>query len=722
MKTKKQLKDLIAQMTLDEKVGQLIQIEANFFLMGTETLTGPDQAFRLNPDDLKKIGTALNTNGSEKAIAIQKKHLEEDRNKIPLLFMQDVIHGYKTTYPIPLAMGASFDAKLMEECCRMAAREASASGLHLTFTPMVDYVRDARWGRVMETCGEDAMLNGIMGAAQVRGFQGDDIADPDRIATCVKHYAGYGGAEAGRDYNTVEISERLLREYYLPAYKACIDAGTKMLMPSFNSLNGVPSIANKWLMHDVLRKEWNFTGVVISDYNAVEELVAHGVAENEKVAAKMAFDAGCDIGMMSKAYYNHLETLVKEGAVAEVDIDKAVLKILELKNELGLFDDPYHGASVEKEKATLLSPEHRAIARKAAEKGAVLLKNEGVLPFSENIGKVALIGPLAQTRAITGSWSCMVALEDCVSVEEGVKALLGEDRVLTAKGCSAYYNECSTEGFAEAVAAAKEADAVVLCLGEPFEYSGESNCRAELTLPGVQTELAKAVMEANPNTAVLLFNGRPLALTDLEPIVPAILDIWFPGCEGGNAAANLLFGRANPSGKVTMSFPKAVGQCPIYYNHPNTGRPKTVPEDVFQGCQSNYVDCGNLPLYSFGHGLSYSNFVYESLSLDTASMTKDSAINVTVTVRNDSEIAGEEVVQLYLHDLVASAVRPIQSLIAFEKVALAAGERKAVTFTITEPMLRFYDFSCSFISELGTFTVSTGYADHLLFTTEFTLG
>lgn len=715
------IKKLIAQMTIDEKIGQLIQLNANFFGESQAEITGPLQGLGIDPKDLPNVGSTLNFHGAAEMVKLQNKHMKEDRNKIPMLFMMDVIHGYRTIYPIPLALGASFDPETVAECSRMAAKEASAGGIQVTFTPMVDYARDARWGRVMETCGEDPLLNGIMGAAQVRAFQGDDLSDPDNLATCVKHFAAYGGAEAGRDYNTVEISERLLREYYFPAYKACIDAGVTMLMPSFNSLNGVPSIANRWLMKQVLKNEWKYEGVVISDYNAIGELYKHGITDDQKKAAEMSFDCGCDIEMMSAAYYNNLKTLIEEGRFSEAELDAAVERVLNLKKELGLFEDPLRGASPEKEAAVCLTPEHRDIARRAAENCAVLLKNDGVLPFSEDVKKIALIGPFADTNEIKGSWSCNGQNDECVSVAEGVRRLLPNATVTVARGCSAQWNELSKEGFAEAVSAAKDADVVILCLGEPQKYSGEGNSRADIGLPGVQNELAKEVLAVNSNAAALIFNGRPLVLTELSEIAPAILDIWFPGSEGGNAAANLLFGKVNPSGKVSMSFPKAVGQCPIYYNHPSTGRPKRTPENEHQGYASNYIGCGNLPLYPFGHGLSYTTFTYEALELDRTEMTADDTLTVRITVKNDGNREGKEVVQLYMHDLFASTVRPIQSLIGFEKITLAPGERKTVTFKVTEPMLRFYDAECNFISEPGEFTLSTGCADNLILTQKFEL-
>lgn len=715
-----ELKKLLSGMTVEEKVGQLIQVNAMFLGETTADITGPKDSLCLTDSMIKNIGSTLNFHSFDEMKAIQDKHLAEDRNKIPLAFMMDVIHGYKTIYPISLAMGASFDPELMKECTKMAAKEASAGGVQVTFAPMVDYARDARWGRVMETCGEDPYLNCVMGAAQVEAFQGDDISNYDNLAACVKHFAAYGGAEAGRDYNTVEISERLLREYYLPSYKACIDAGVRMLMPSFNTLNGVPSVANKWL-GKVLNEEWGFKGTVISDYNAIGELYKHGITDNMRDATKMAFDNGCDIDMMSKAYSSSLIDLVNEGIISEEKLDESVLKVLMLKRDLGLFEDPYHGASAEKENALCLCPEHRALAKRAAEECAVLLKNNGVLPLSKDIKSIALIGPFADNNAIKGFWSCNGEDKDCVTVKSGVENLLPGVKVTVVKGCSAEWNQLSKDGFAEAVEAAKNADAVVLCVGEPQNYNGEGNSRADIGLPGVQLELAKEVLAVNENAVAVVFTGRPLTLVELDEIAPAILNMWFPGTEGGNAAAALLFGDANPSGKVTMSFPKAVGQCPIYYNHPSTGRPKNREELYHEAYTSNYIGCGNLPLYSFGHGLSYSKFVYESLELDTDTMTNDSSITVTVTVRNDSDRPGKEVVQLYMRDLFASAVRPIQSLIDFKKVEIGAGETAKVTFKVSEPQLRFYDADCNYISEPGKFHLSTGYADHLLHTKTFEL-
>ena len=716
------LKKLLNQMTFEEKVGQLAQYNANVLQDTAADITGPRTHLGLTKEQLTYVGSVLNFKNPKEVRAIQDAHLAADRNRIPMIFMMDVIHGYRTIFPIPLAMGCSFDTQLVADCSRMAAKEATAGGVQVTFTPMVDYVRDARWGRVMETCGEDPMLNGRMGAAQVRAFQGDDLSQTENMATCVKHFAAYGGAEAGRDYNTVELSEHCLREYYLPAYKACIDAGAAMVMPAFNTLNGVPCIANSWLMRNVLRQQWSFDGVVISDYNAVGELLTHGVAADRKEAAKLAFSNGCDMEMCSSTYCHHLQELVDEGVITMEQVDAAVLRVLELKQKLGLFEDPYHGAAdAEEPEGVFLLPQSRALVRKAAEDCAVLLKNEGVLPLSETVKKIALIGPMADEHKIIGFWSCNGRNEESVTVREGIAALLPGAEIVVVRGCGNLWDDTDCSGFEEAIAAARAADAVVLCLGEPQNYSGEGNSRTDIILPGVQNALAAAVAAVNPNTAALTFSGRPLDLTALHSTVPAILHMWFPGTEGGSAAANLLFGRANPSGKLSMSFPKAVGQCPVYYNHTNTGRPKRNAEYTHAPYTSNYIGCGNLPLYSFGHGLSYSQFVYEDLALSAERMDAGESIRVTVTVRNDSDVPGKETVMLYMRDLVGSNARPVQQLADFQKVEFAAHERKTVSFTVTEQMLRFWNNENQFVSEPGVFELSTGWADHLLHTKQFTL-
>lgn len=715
------IEKLLSQMTLDEKIGQLAQYNANVFIDSSAEITGPKAFFGLTDEDISRVGSVLNYSSLEEMKAIQEKHLAEDPNKIPMVFMMDVIHGFRTIYPIPMALGASFDPDLAEECSRMAALEASANGVQVTFTPMVDYSRDPRWGRVMESCGEEPLVTSAIAAAQVRGFQGEDLSDPDNIATCVKHFAAYGGAEAGRDYNMVELSQRELREFYLPSYKAAMDAGCAMVMPSFNSLNGIPSIANPWLMKTVLKDEWGYDGVVISDYNAVGELLPHGVAADMKQAAKLAFAQGCDIEMCSSGYVHHLKELVEEGVFSEAQVDAAAERVLRLKERLGLFEDPYRGADQKKADKRILCSGHREIVRRAAEESAVLLKNDGILPLPETVKKIALIGPFADEKAIIGFWSCNGRDEDSTTIAQGVTALLKDSEVTVVKGCGNQWDDLDASGIPAAVQAAKDAEVVVLCLGEPQNYSGEGNCRTDLGLPGMQLELARLVIAANPNTAAVLFNGRPLVLTELDAIAPAILTMWFPGTEGGSAVANLLFGRANPCGKVPMTFPRSVGQIPIYYNHTSTGRPHWTKTAGQRRFASDYIDCATLPLYSFGHGLSYSGFVYSDLQLSARKLTADGELTVTVKVKNDSNVPGKEVVQLYMQDVIGSVVRPVQQLIGFQKIAFAPGEEKTVTFTVTEPMLRFWNFDNQHVSEPGAFRLMVGYADHFAAEAEFEL-
>ena len=715
------LKELLSSMTLEEKVGQLVQCNAGQFIQNNLGITGPDGEL-LPAEDLNRVmGSVLTFENAEQAKALQDRHLAADPKKIPLLLMLDVIHGLRTTYPIPLAVGCGFDDALVAECADMARKESAACGVHVTFNPMVDTARDARWGRILETYSEEPLVNGRMGAAIVKATQGDDLSDPENVACCVKHFAAYGAAEAGRDYNTVEVSERMLRETYLPAYKACLDAGARLIMPSFNSLNGIPSVANKWLMNRVLREEWGFDGVVISDYDAVGELVTHGVADGPEDAARLAMEAGCDIDMVKNIYYRYLAGLVRGGVVPEKMLDDAVMRVLRLKNDLGLFENPYHGADEEKERAVYLCPAHREIARRAAEETAVLLKNDGVLPLRKGLKRVALIGPFAEETRLNGFWSRPGAEKDTVTIPEGIRNLMPDLDLVIEKGCGAEIGDTDRSGIARAVRAAAGAEAVILVLGEPENDSGEGRSRADLTLPGMQQELAEQVIAANPNTAVVLFNGRPLVLAELDRIAPAMLEMWYPGTEAGNALARLLWGEANPCGKLSAGLPRATGQYPMPYNRMNTGRPKPQPDTKAFPFSSCYLDTPNLPLYSFGYGLSYTEFEYESLELDRTSITRDEALRVTVTLRNAGQRAGKEVVQLYMRDRVASVVRPVQQLIDYRKVFLAPGERAEVTFMVTEKQLRLWNFDCREVSEPGVFELSCGWADHLLLTKAFEL-
>jgi len=719
--TEEKLRQLLDSLTLEEKVGQLVQCNAGQFIENHMAITGPEGELLPAEDLCRVMGSVLTFENAAQARALQDMHLQADPKKIPLLLMLDVIHGMRTTYPIPLAMGCSFDDGLMAQCAAMARREASACGVHVVFNPMVDTARDARWGRILETNSEEPLLNSRMGAALVRATQGEDLSDPENIACCVKHYAAYGAGEAGRDYNGVEVSERSLRETYLPAYKACVDAGARMIMPSFNALNGIPSVANRWLMNRVLREEWGFRGVVISDYDAVGELVTHGVAENLRDAVVQAMAAGCDIDMVKNAYYLHLADLVREGVISEEAVNTAALRVLRLKNELGLFENPYHGASEEREKEVYLCPEHRSLARRAAEESAVLLKNNGVLPLKRDLKRVALIGPFAEETHLNGFWSRPGAEKDTVTLPEGIRGLLPEAELTVVRGCGAAFEDTDESGIPAAAQAAREAEAVILVLGEPEDYSGEGRSRADLSLPGPQMALARAVIAANPNTAVVLFNGRPLVLTELAALSPALLEMWYPGTEAGNALARLLWGWANPCGKLSAGLPRAAGQYPLPYNRMNTGRPKPQPDSRAFPFSSCYLDTPNLPLYSFGYGLSYTAFAYESLTLDRDSLRPGETLTVTVTVANTGSVAGKETVQLYLRDRVASVVRPVQQLIDYRKVSLEPGELAEVVFTVTEEQLRFWNFECEYVSEPGTFELSTGFADHLILTRAFEL-
>jgi len=697
------IKALLDKMTVKEKAYQLLQLNTLAYSVdkGVVKITGPVAQDEIDKDYIFEAGSALNSVGAQRMIDIQSNYLKNSNNKIPLVLMQDVIHGYRTIYPINLAISASFDTKLAHDCAAMAAKEASIDGVQVTFAPMVDLVRDARWGRVMESSGEDPYLGCKMAKATVEGYQGD--MGKYNIAACVKHFAAYGAAESGRDYNTVDMSERTLREYYLPTYKAAIDAGVKMLMTSFNSLNGIPAAGNKWLVNDVLRKEWGYDGVVISDYASFKEMITHGYAENTKDAAHKAMTASGDIEMVSTTYAMNMEELVAEGKITMEQLDKAVLRVLKLKEELGMFDNPYRYTNVEEAERIILCPEHRDLARYAAEQCAVLLKNDGVLPLSEDVRSVAVIGPLANTGEIYGNWPCGAKAEETIPVFEGIKAIVG-DRAKYAKGCDVALNSTDYSGIEEAVELAAKSEAVILCLGEDQFDSGEGHCKSKLELPYAQYKLLFEVLKVNKNVAVLLFTGRPLALERLDKNAPAILNMWMPGTEGGNAAANLVFGRAVPSGKLTMSFPYTVGQCPIYYNQYMTGRPKPETDERIT-FTSSFIDVPNRPLYPFGHGLSYTTFEYSDHKIDKTQMKVGEKITASVKVKNVGKYKAKETVQLYIRDLVGSVVRPIKELKGFEKIELNAGEERVVSFEINEESLAFVGADMQRKAEKGKFQV-----------------
>lgn len=720
---KEELKELLKDMSLKEKTGQMLQLMGIFFLEDADSvLTGPWQSLGIEEEDIRTAGSILGTYGADTLMKIQKAYMEKQPHHIPMLFMMDVIHGMKTIFPAPLGLGAAFDPELAERCVAVAAKEASVSGLHVVFSPMADLVRDARWGRVMESTGEDPYLNGRYAQAQVKGFQGEDMGQPYKVCSCIKHFAAYGGAEAGRDYNTVELSEHTLRDFYLPAYKAGIDAKAGMVMTSFNTVNGIPASTNRWLMRDILREEMGFDGVLISDFSAIMETIAHGYSADEKDAAKKALEAGVDIDMMTGVYAGNLCKLVEEGEVEEAQIDECVLRILELKNRLGLFENPYKDADPKKEKTVVLCEEHRRLAREAAAKSFVLLKNEGILPIDAT-KKIAFIGPYTNNKEIISSWAVTGNVSDCVTMEEAAREVLDTVHTTYHAGSPMLENEYELIGFggvlahdvseaeqqkmlAEAVAAAKEADIVIMPLGEHYQQSGEASSRAMIDVPVVQMRLLREVAKVNENIVVVLFSGRPLDIRELSRTAKAVLEVWFPGTEGGHAIMDVLTGKVNPSGKLSMSFPYCVGQIPVHYDAYSTGRPDL--EGKKEKFRSKYQDIPNEPLYPFGYGLSYTTYEISPVSLSSEVLTDEGLVEASVKIKNTGKAAGTEVVQLYIQDITASVVRPVKELKGFQKVELAPGEEKSVTFVIEEPMLRFLRADGTVGSEEGKFHLWIG--------------
>lgn len=714
-----ELKRLLSEMSLEEKIGQMIQIPGYFFEDGH--LTGPALKMGLENDDLYLAGSLLSVIGAEKIVSLQKTFMEKQPHHIPMLFMADIINGYRTVYPIPLAQGCSFDPDLAERCASLAARESAASGLHVTFSPMADLVRDARWGRVMESTGEDAYLNGEMAAAMVRGYQGSDLAEKGRIAACLKHFAGYGAPDGGRDYNTVELSPRTLLDDYMPAYQRAMEADTAMVMTSFNTLDRVPSSANKWLLQTILREQMGFEGVIISDWGALFELLNHGIAADLEEAARLSIQAGVDIDMSSPVYPKALKKLVDAGIVPVELIDLAAWRILELKNKLGLFENPCKDASAEAEQKVLLCPEHRQIAQEAAEKSFVLLKNDGnTLPLDLH-ASVACIGPYWDTNKLKGAWSIFAEDEDCATLKE-VFEKLPFPSVQFAEGCAiadpgtfiVAFRETKEidspdpeKALAEAVKLARSADQVVLALGEHRETTGEGASHGNLTLPECQLRLLKEVAAVNPNVSVVLFTGRPLDIRAVQQYAKAILVAWMPGTEGAKALARVLTGEVAPSGRLSMAFPYCVGQVPIHYNQMRTGRPfhgDYRKERFF----SKYLDIPNEPLYPFGFGLTYTSFAHSPVTLDQTALRAGETLHASVRVTNTGKRAGTETVQLYIRDVAGSVTRPIRELKGFRKIALEPGASQEITFEITEDMLRFHDIHMNFTSEPGAFEVYIG--------------
>ncbi|MCM3173200.1 beta-glucosidase BglX [Paenibacillus sp. MER 99-2] len=703
-----QLIDLVGQMTLEEKTAQLLQLTSNFY-EGTDTqgqITGPMEEMGITKQSVEASGSILGLSGAQAIIDVQQAYMEKSRLGIPLLFMADVVHGFKTIFPIPLAIGCSWDTQLAEKSAEIAARESAVSGLHVTFAPMVDLVRDPRWGRVMETTGEDPYLNSLFAAAFVRGYQGDNLKEEtDRLAACVKHFAAYGAAEGGRDYNTVDMSERNLREYYLPAYKAALDAGVEMVMASFNTVDGIPASGNEKLMRNILREEWGFEGVLISDWASIREMIAHGAAEDDREAAYRAIRAGVDIEMMTPCYVHHLPALIASGEVNEKLVDEAVLRILQLKEKLGLFDNPIRAANPEREREIVFSKEHRQVSYELATKSAVLLKNvNNVLPLNPQ-AHIALIGPFAESEDILGWWSCEGVKADAVKLGTALQERLGTDQVHLAQGSGVH--TITPEQIAEALEVASKADLIVLALGEDSEMSGEGGSRTDIRLPAAQLELIKHLKTTGKPLASVIFNGRPLDLHGVWEESDAVLEAWFPGSEGGAAIADVLTGVVNPSGRLTMSFPQSVGQVPVYYNHFNTGRPLN-PEKTEERYVSKYIDSPNDPLLPFGYGLSYTTFEYGSLDISSQELSNELPLTIEVKVTNTGERTGVETVQLYVRDVTGEVVRPVRELKDYVKLGLAPGETGTATFTLSEAQLRYHHSDLSYRSDKGAFNVYVG--------------
>lgn len=708
---------LLSAMTIEEKLGQLTQQPGGWSETGPPVEDGGDVAIRSGA-----IGSYLGIHGAELTRRLQRIAVEESRLGIPLMFAFDVIHGFRTLSPMPLAEAASWDLQQIESSARLAAIEASSHGIHWTFAPMVDVSRDPRWGRVVEGAGEDAFLGAAIAAARVRGFQGEDLAAHDTVLATAKHFAAYGAAEGGRDYNVADISERTLREVHLPPFKAAVDAGVQSFMSAFNEINGVPAHASRLLLQDILRSEWGFDGLVVSDYLGVRELLVHGVAQNSAHAGELALNAGVDVDMVSRIYVRELPDSVRSGRLSMKVLDRAVARVLSAKWRLGLFQDPYHYSDKKRQVQNTLTREHRASVRQLAADSMVLLKNErDALPLSPSLGTLAVIGPLADdARSVLGGWAMAGKAEEAVSVLAGIKAAASPDtQVLHESGSSV--RGTSQSGFTRAVDAAKRADAVVLVLGETPDMSSEANSRTSLDLPGAQRELAEAVIKTVVKTGkpvvIVLINGRPLSIPWLDEHADAILEAWYPGNEGGNAVADILFGVINPSGKLPMSFPYSVGQIPIYYNHTSTGR----PGNTHNHYSSRYLDAPFVPLYPFGHGLSYTQFEYDLLRTSTDTLAPGSTLAVTIKLSNVGDRAGVEIVQLYLRDRVASVTRPVRELKGFQRLSLEPGEAREVRFELSVADLAFLDQNLDWVAEAGTFDLFVSSSSLGGLKTEFTL-
>lgn len=710
--------DLMGKMTIREKLGQLN------LPSGGDLVTGSVMNCELS-DMIRKeeIGGFFNVKGIKKIYDLQRLAVEENRLKIPLIVGADVIHGYETIFPIPLALSCSWDTLAIQRMARISAIEASADGICWTFSPMVDICRDARWGRIAEGSGEDPYLGSLLAKAYVHGYQGDSMQGKDEILSCVKHFALYGASEAGKDYNTVDMSHlRMYNEYFAP-YRAAVEAGVGSVMSSFNIVDGIPATANKWLLTDVLRDEWGFQGLLVTDYNSIAEMSIHGVAPLKEASVR-ALQAGTDMDMVSCGFLNTLEESLKEGKVTEAQIDAACRRVLEAKYKLGLFADPYKYCDTLRAEKELYTPEHRAVAREVAAETFVLLKNENHLLPLEEKGKIALIGPMADARNnMCGMWSMTCTPSRHGTLLEGIRSAVGDKaEILYAKGSNVYYDAEMEKGavgirplergndqqlLAEALRTAARADVIVAAVGECAEMSGESPSRTNLEIPDAQQDLLKALVKTGKPVVLLLFTGRPLVLNWESEHIPSILNVWFGGSETGDAVADVLFGKAVPCGKLTTTFPRSVGQLPLFYNHLNTGRPD--PDNrVFNRYASNYLDESNEPLYPFGYGLSYTDFVYGDLQLSSETLPKNGNLTASVTVTNKGNHDGYETVQIYLRDIYAEVARPVKELKGFDRIFLKKGESREVKFVLTEDDLKFYNSGLQYIYEPGEFDVMIG--------------
>ncbi|MFN7119084.1 MAG: beta-glucosidase BglX [Saprospiraceae bacterium] len=696
----RKIDSLLALMTLEEKVGQLTLFTSDW------AVTGPTMRDTYKADiRTGKCGNIFNAHTAAYNRELQRIAVEETRMKIPLLFGYDVIHGYKTIFPVPLGEAASWDLAAMEKSARVAANEAAAAGLHWTFAPMVDIARDPRWGRITEGAGEDPYLGSLIAKARVKGFQGDNFNDASTVLACVKHYAAYGAAQAGRDYHTVDMSERVLRDIYLPPYKAAIDAGAYTVMTSFNEYDGVPATGNSFLLRNVLRDEWGFKGLVVTDYTSINEMVPHGIVANEREAGELALNAGVDMDMQGAVYYNHLPDLVKQNRINMSQIDQAVRNILRIKFILGLFDDPYRYSNVEREKRVILSAENQEAARDVSRKSIVLLKNsKNILPLAKSVKSIAVIGPLADNKwDPNGSWAGAFDANNTVTLLQGIRNKLGNSaKINYAKGCP--IDTINRNGFKAALDLAKQSDVIVVAVGESAAMSGEAASRAMIGLPGVQLELVQQLIATGKPVVVVLMNGRPLVFPWIADNASAILETWFLGTQTGNAIADVLFGDYNPSGKLPVTFPRNEGQIPIFLAMKNTGRPMD-PNNKYT---SKYLDVPNTPQYPFGYGLSYTTFSYSDIKINKDVFTPREELKIAVTVSNTGKRDGEEVVQLYVRDLVGSVTRPVKELKGFQKIMLKAGESKEVTFTLTANDLRFYNQQMHYTYEPGDFDIFVG--------------